>query len=193
MPTGDEPAFKRDLKKILESNMVGPPGGTFRFVGRMPPNASFTAVYGQSPEGVTSSTETVVFVVSNSSSHASAPEALLDSNSRDAATVAVPPSPSDGPEARARRCVCRARLVDTETQDRGRALDVMRRVDVVHAALDASDAFDVDAIALRGVARPSRRAPRSAPVIEGRGKISGASRDTVIEDLIREPMRDEQT
>ena len=39
MPTGLVPAFSSDLKNTEESSIAGPPGGTFDFVGKMPPSA----------------------------------------------------------------------------------------------------------------------------------------------------------
>tara|TARA_B110000977_G_scaffold201682_1_gene297738 strand:+ start:2013 stop:2492 length:480 start_codon:yes stop_codon:yes gene_type:complete len=103
IPTGEEPAFRRDLKNTELSSMVGPPIGTFDFVGSIPPSEAFNDVYGQSVLSLLVSKFTaVVVVVSNSSSHTAAPRARCSEVS--ATAYAPTPSPaSDGAEAMARR------------------------------------------------------------------------------------------
>jgi hypothetical protein len=145
MPTGLVPAFSSDLKNTEESSIAGPPGGTFDFVGKMPPSASFTAVYGQSPLDEGSSTEALAFVVSKVSSHSSARSPEEDSS----ATVAVPRAfaASDGPEARKRCETHRALRAGTETPARRCAPETTRRAGAARAALGANVALDADAIA----------------------------------------------
>jgi hypothetical protein len=148
MPTGLVPAFSSDLKNTEESSIAGPPGGTFDFVGKMPPSASFTAVYGQSPLDEGSSTEALTFVVSKVSSHASARSLEdPDASEEDASvTVAVPRAleASDGPEARRR---CETLRAGTETPARRCAPKTTRRAGAACAALDANVALDADAMA----------------------------------------------
>jgi hypothetical protein len=151
MPTGLVPAFSSDLKNTEESSIAGPPGGTFDFVGKMPPSASFTAVYGQSPLDEGSSTEALAFVASKVSSHASArsPEDPDASEEDASVTVAVPraTAASDGPEARRRCETLRALRAGTETPARRCAPKTTRRAGAACAALDANVALDADAMA----------------------------------------------
>ena len=52
MPTGEDPALSKDLKKALDGSITGPPSGIlFLIAGEsMDDTASLAAVYGQSPD-----------------------------------------------------------------------------------------------------------------------------------------------